>query len=206
MIIIVLILGILISMIPLAFPGAMIIIAMIVWPIVYAIIYYASIGFDSMQHLPWYIADPERATGTLIVIVAVIGLVRGIAGSLAMLAIWVPVFLMPAWLLNLGVAVEHHSGWSGYVLENYNDNCSSFGRYTCEYSPLDGRALPTFVQDASIGSDRIIKVKPYLKSAQDYITNEGQPEKLYTKSTNHKCITVTEESEGNKTVTTTCYY
>lgn len=162
MIIIVILLGLLITLIPLANPRFMIITAALIWPIVYGLTYFFSQGFDSTQHLPWYVADPNRATAFLIFFVGMLGILRGIPGIAGMLAVWVPIFLMPAWLLHLGVAVEHSSGWSGYVFDNYQDKCSNRRQsYVCEYYPLNDQPLPTFVQDESIGQERIMAVRPY---------------------------------------------
>lgn len=202
MIIFVIILGFLISLLPLAVPFAAIAVSIVVWPIVYVVIYFLSDGFDITQHLPWYIADPNRATTMLIVFMTILGLVRGIIGVLAMAAIWIPLFLLPAYLLNLGVAVENPSGWIGYVFDNYEDDCSnSRGHYICEYTPINGRQLPTFVQDNSVGTERVLSVKPYKKS-NDTVNNTV--EKAGT--SNLQCFRTVTESEGSTTTTEICYF
>jgi hypothetical protein len=201
MIIFVIILGFLISLLPLAVPSAAIAVSIVVWPIVYVVIYFLSDGFDITQHLPWYIADPNRATVTLIVFMTIMGLVRGISGVLAMATIWIPFFLLPTYLLNLGVAVENPSGWIGYVFDNYQDDCSNNrGYYICKYTPIDGRKLPTFVQDNSVGTERVMSVTPYKK--HDAVNNTV--EKAGT--SNLQCFRTVTESEGSTTTTETCYF
>jgi len=198
MVFLVIIIGLLVSIIPLASPGAMIILSAIVWPIVYGIIYFLSSGFDLTQSLPWYVADPERATANLIVFFALLGLVRGPAGSLAMLSIWVPIFMLPTFLLNLGVAVENKAGWIGYVYDNYQDNCSDLGNsYVCKYTPLDGRKIPTFVQDNSVGREKVLSVTPYNSFSVNNKVESSDPD---------GCATTVTKSEGSETTTTVCYF
>lgn len=154
--------GFLLVAAPLASPRASIVLAMLLWPTVYAVVWLLGGGFDPARSLPWYIADPDRATASLVIFIGALGLLKGIPGVIAMLSSWAPLLLLPAWLLNIGVAVEHKAGWTGYVLDNYVDSWSYMnGRYICRYTPLDGKPLPSFVQDESVGSERILSVLPF---------------------------------------------
>lgn len=176
MVMLVIIIGFLICIIPLVNPYISILGGAIVWPLVYFGTYYFSLGFDPANDLPWYIADPERSPLMLSILAALFGLMLGFVGSLAMTSFWVPLLLLPAWLLHLGVAVENKFGWTGYVLENYEDSCRIVaGRYMCTYAPLDGKRLPTFVEDDSIGASYVVAVYPYGYDPDADTTTQAEP-------------------------------
>ena len=154
--------GLLMVAAPLASPKGSVVVAVLLWPLVYGTVWLLYSGFDPARSLPWYIADPDRATTSLIIVIGALGLLKGIPSCLAILSIWAPLLLLPSWLLDLGVTAEHKAGRTCYVLDNYNNSCGDRNRgYVCRYTPREGRRLPSFAQANSIGSGRILAVYPF---------------------------------------------
>lgn len=156
--ILMMIFGILVVAIPLLAPGFFIAIGMIAWPIVYLIVYMASIGHDLTNTIPWMV--PQDLTfWPYLIILMLFGLVlRGPIGSVALLVAWGPFFVLPAFLVMIGMATVNEHGWSGYLVENYDEGgCQAdwaatpngYGKHPvyCLYSPKPGRNIPAFLTD-----------------------------------------------------------
>lgn len=135
--------------IPAMAPGFFIALGLIVWPITYIVIWIMSIGHDASNTVPWTIVDTVQHPIAMIFFLGALGLINGVRGVVAMLVSWGPYLLLPTYLLGLGVSVENDRGWSGHMVDNYQDaRCEMRprGLYDgpCTHRPLPGRNLPVF--------------------------------------------------------------
>ena len=132
----------------------------IIWSTVYIFLGIAATMHSTSADLPWMFVDPATSFGILIVVAAFVGLINGIQGSIAMLAAWAPAFLLPSYMLAIGLAVEHDGEWRGWVRENYIDPaCELTSNPHCQYFPLPGRNLPSFVAERN-NLDKVLLVVP----------------------------------------------
>jgi hypothetical protein len=169
---------ILIFTFPVWAPEAFIALGLMVWTAVYAVCWVASIGSNMSDTLPWMLVSPDRSIWSTLIFIALLGLLAGPRGSLAMLAVYAPAWILPLWLLYCGVAIEYNGGWERYLLDNYDHgDCSAIttvkpspGNMDCKYQPLLGHRLPSFVaRETEHG--RIMLVIPYSvqASAAQYV-------------------------------------
>jgi hypothetical protein len=133
----------------------------IVWGVVYLFLGVAAMQHNTAADLPWMFVDPATSFGMLIVFAAVLGLINGIQGSIAMIVAWAPAFLLPGYMLAIGLAVEHDGKWRGWVRDNYVDpGCELTSDSQCVYRPAVGQQLPIFIAERN-NLDNVIAVIPY---------------------------------------------
>lgn len=150
----------LIFAVPAMVPEIAIAIAIIGWPIVYAVMWLFSLGHSLTADLPWAVLEPGSIALGGILFAAFIGIFFGFNGAVAMVISWAPAFLLPGYMLMLGVAVEHDGGWGKYVYDKYQDpGCDLSYSATCHYRPIAGEQLPSFVTPRY--KENILQVIPY---------------------------------------------
>lgn len=132
----------------------------IIWGAVYVFLGIAAMMHSTSADLPWMFVDPGTSFGVMIIVAALFGLINGIQGLLAMLAAWAPAFLLPGYMLAIGLAVEHEGEWRGWVRENYIDPaCELTSNPHCQYFPMPGKNLPSFVAERN-NLDKVLLVVP----------------------------------------------
>lgn len=149
--------GMLLVAIPLWAPEAFIILGLVGWSIAYLYAYASSIGNDLTNTIPWMVAENVSYWPHLLLI-GLFGLIRGPLGSAAMLAVWGPLFTLPAFLVSIGLGTVNEYGWEGYVSDNYQaESCQVDWDAPADYrnkhpvycvrDPNPGLDLPRLVTD-----------------------------------------------------------
>lgn len=152
-----LIFGIVLVAVPLWAPGAFIVIGAIGWTVAYLYIYVSSIGHDLSNTIPWMVVSDTHFWSYLILI-SLFGLIRGPMGSIALLVVWGPLIMLPAFLVTVGLGTTDPHGWEGYVSANYqNERCQTdwdapadrHGKHPgyCIREPKPGINIPPLVTD-----------------------------------------------------------
>jgi hypothetical protein len=152
-------------MLPLLIPEAAMIISLLVWPLVYLVIAIAAIFHSSSQSLPWYVDGQGGALlAAVLFLIFIGGVLRGGVGLLTMAVTWIPVFMLPSFMMLVGVAVHHENSWRGYKRTQYVERCDKQANIykdpdICNYTPVTGKKLPSFRENNT--EDKILSVTPY---------------------------------------------
>jgi hypothetical protein len=144
------------ALLPALVPEVFIVLSVIGWGLTYIYLFFAGIGSDPTNTLPWLVADPGRYTWAFVVLAAVFGLINGGRGVLGMLAFYVPLIFLPGFMVAVGLGVENKYGWEGHLRDNYYDARCEMGlngkrmqtlRDDCVHTPKPGTPYPIFVTD-----------------------------------------------------------
>lgn len=157
----------LVVLLPALAPEIFIALSVIGWGITYVYLFFAGIGSDPTNTLPWIVADPDRYTWSILIIAMMFGLINGVKGSLGMFFFYAPMIFLPGFMVAVGLGVENKYGWDGHVRDNYYDAACEMGsngimlrdglRDNCVHTPKPGNPYPVFVTD-SMGE--VVMVKP----------------------------------------------
>lgn len=166
---------------PLLAPEFFIVVGLLAWSIFYVLIWLTSWGADFSHGIPhlvhWGFDSTESLPSTygvqningsiwLTLIVASVGLLRGIRGALAMVCVWAPMFFIGPFDAVIGASVEQDK--DSYIESNYiKQSCKSAqisptqAANYCLFVPKLGKKLPYFIQDTFNSSSSPEKVIPY---------------------------------------------
>jgi hypothetical protein len=146
---------------PLLAPGTAIVLGAIGWFAYYFYLAAISISFDPMQHLPAVYDTTGGTVLSVLVVLTLIGAIRGLPGIMALLVVWGPLVLLPYYHVGLGTGVLHPEGWRGYRAQHWvRSECAAGNgprRLDCElYVPKAGKRLPSFEETTGEGVTKII--------------------------------------------------
>lgn len=135
--------------IPVLAPEIFIALAVIAWPLIYLLIWLASFGHDLVNDLPWVVFNPDRVFWFPILMILLFVLpVFEFNRTVAMIVTWVPMVLLPGFMILVGVAIEYEDGWQKYVIDKYtNDDCRNVAINGCYYQPKAGNNIPSFITE-----------------------------------------------------------
>lgn len=182
-----------IVLLPAVFPMIAIPIGAIVWVITYFFLWGQGQSFDPSAQLPYISAFPpgDGWIPWAIVFIGVGAGIRGITGAIGMAVVWVPLFLLTNFTIDMGTSVYadtpldyYKSKWEQSCYTDFGGKPDHEGNYAqiCKFTPLYGQALPTFITDMY---DKVLTVIPYPRSRSctttTITTKEGD------KSTSTKC-------------------
>lgn len=156
-----------VALIPALAPEIFIALSVIGWGITYVYLFFAGIGADVTNTLPWIVADPDRHTWGLLLLAAVFGLINGFPGMLGMISFYGPMIFLSSFMIWVGLGVENKHGWDGHLQDNYYDAACEMGadglrlhkglRDNCVHQPKDGTPYPIYITN-SMGD--IVSVRP----------------------------------------------
>lgn len=155
------------ALLPAFAPEVFMVLSVIGWGITYLYLFFAGVGSDPTNTLPWIVADPERHTWALLGIAMVFGLVNGVRGMMGMAFFYGPMIFLPGFMVAVGLGVENQYGWEGHLRDNYHDARCEMGldgyalasglRDNCVHTPKPGTIYPVFVTDRM---GEVVQVRP----------------------------------------------
>lgn len=146
---------------PLIAPEVAIILGFAIWSTVYGLFFLAYTYFDAASQLPFFAPYDMHGIKLILGFLAIVGLIRGLPGVLAMMMVWWPFFLLSPFMVWLGIGVPLNK--QAWVKENYVEiACDREQIFVCKFEPRNGKKLPSFVED-KVGATggKVIQVTPW---------------------------------------------